>query len=920
VSSFDRGSQIGRYVITGVIGRGGMGVVYAAHDPTLDRRVALKLIDVDDDPAGADRLVREARALAKLSDPHVVTVYDAGEHAGQVFIAMQLVDGEDLGRAVATREPPPEQILSWFYQAGLGLAAAHDAGLVHRDFKPSNVLIDRQGRVAVTDFGLARTIGSTPSQPPEERLTRVGAMPGTPAYMSPEQHTMQPATALSDQFSFCVALWEAIMGQHPFIEGARESMAPFAIGYAIYDGPLLMPAKIPVAKAVLDALMRGLDRDPTKRFPDMRALLTALEPPSTKRVWPYAVSAAITLGGLAIAGVWVALDHAGPEGASCDSIAQARTAAIWSTATQGEIGKQFAATQRPYAAQAAGVFDKGIDRYVTAWQSLATDTCTVQRGERPTPELERSDLATRRAACLELRLEALRGLVELVRGEARPEFVDRASGMVDGLPDIDDCADASSVAAPPPALAPQVASLEHELDLADARVNGGDYEQGTKQLQALVPRIDAVDWPPLQARAHTVLGLALGRLFRPSRDELGKAAALAVAHHDDREAARALAAEVLAAGYDAQPDAVSALAPLAKAYAERTGDAALIVDADIAYGRALVRVKRYKDAVPLCKAALAEARTKLDGTKEVDTANDCLVESLGPSGAIAELSAMLDALIADREKRLGKDHPQVADFLTVQATIEMRTGKLEPAFAKAERILAIRRKAFPANHVKIAEALSTLVEVEIAQGKVADAKRDAAEALGIADAWAKANPTAPTLVLTSLHTRLATLAQATGDHAGAVTHYQQAADLLRARPGGAESLELAVLLLNYGQVRAADNIEAGIGLVGEAHAILDRLGDPRAALATPVLAELYVQGHRYADARKLLEGVHVDAATQPDVAAMVDFDLAQSLAETGGSETTAHQLATDARALLAKLGPGQAADLKRIDVWLAKHP
>jgi serine/threonine protein kinase len=188
-----RGTMVGRYQIIKLIGRGGMGSVYAAHDPNLDRQVALKLLHSTHNYEAAERMIREAQALARLDDPHVVQVYDAGEYDDQVFITMQLVDGEDLGTALARKKHSVPQIIGWFCAAGRGLAAAHDAGLIHRDFKPNNVLIDRRGRIAVTDFGLARSLDPVPEQ---RHLTGLGAIMGTPAYMSPEQHgqlTTSPA-------------------------------------------------------------------------------------------------------------------------------------------------------------------------------------------------------------------------------------------------------------------------------------------------------------------------------------------------------------------------------------------------------------------------------------------------------------------------------------------------------------------------------------------------------------------------------------------------------------------------------------------------------------------------------------------------------------------------------------------------------
>ena len=281
------GVLVGRYITTGVLGRGGMGVVYSAHDPVLRRPVALKLLHRADH-ASAGRLIREAQALARLSNPHVVAVYDAGEYDGdQVFIAMQHVDGQDLATVLAQRRPSRAQILEWFIAAGRGLAAAHAAGLVHRDFKPANVLLDRNGNVAVTDFGLARAV--LPNG--QAQQTNMAALTGTPAYMSPEQHGMQPATQASDQFSFCLALWEALFEQHPYIEGPLASLSTVEIGCAIFDAPLIPPPRLgDVPRRVADALVRGLERKPTARWQSMPALLAAIAPAPRLRRWPIVVA------------------------------------------------------------------------------------------------------------------------------------------------------------------------------------------------------------------------------------------------------------------------------------------------------------------------------------------------------------------------------------------------------------------------------------------------------------------------------------------------------------------------------------------------------------------------------------------------------------------------------------------------------
>ena len=304
------GVQVGRYITTGVLGRGGMGVVYAAHDPVLRRPVALKLLH-SAQPTSAEHLIREAQALARLSNPHVVAVYDAGEYDGdQVFIAMQHVDGEDLATVLAKRRPTRTQILDWFIAAGRGLAAAHAAGLVHRDFKPANVLLDRSGNVAVTDFGLARQVLADG----QARQTNIAAPTGTPAYMSPEQHGMQPASQASDQFSFCLALWEALFEQHPYVVKSNETLSAVELGCAILDAPLIPPPPLgDVPSRVAEALARGLERNPAARWPSMPALLAEIAPRSRQRRGPILVAGLV--GAVVATAAALAFTRVGPSDA-----------------------------------------------------------------------------------------------------------------------------------------------------------------------------------------------------------------------------------------------------------------------------------------------------------------------------------------------------------------------------------------------------------------------------------------------------------------------------------------------------------------------------------------------------------------------------------------------------------------------------
>jgi len=294
-------TRVGRYALLRRLGAGGMGVVYSAYDEELDRKVALKLVAADRlGAATVARVRREAQALARLSHPNVVHVYEVGEAEGHAFVAMEFVAGQTLRAYQEGPDRSVEEILGAYAQAGRGLAAAHAAGLIHRDFKPENALVGDDGRVRVVDFGLARFFGHSggeaASARPEAglegqalaghealaehddmsngscRLTASGALVGTPAYMSPEQLRGGEAEARSDLFSFCAALYEAIYGSRPF---AGADVA--ALRGAIEGGMIAAPVHERHLPAPLqDALMRGLAADPADRWPDMEALLGAL--------------------------------------------------------------------------------------------------------------------------------------------------------------------------------------------------------------------------------------------------------------------------------------------------------------------------------------------------------------------------------------------------------------------------------------------------------------------------------------------------------------------------------------------------------------------------------------------------------------------------------------------------------------------
>jgi serine/threonine protein kinase len=313
--SLYRGSSLGRYIIIEMVGTGGMGVVYAAYDPELDRRVAIKLLHPFRDGSGSAgtraRLLREAQALARVTHPSVIPVYDVGMFEDEVFLVEEYLDGGTLASWTDGKRPWRE-VLEAFYRAGRGLHAAHAAGIVHRDFKPENVLLGRDGRVRVTDFGLARaeegadfdddTVTQEIVLPDSGRrlsapLTEQGAVVGTPAYMSPEQHRGQAADARSDQFSFCVSLYEALYGERPF---ASKDTTCARVREA--------PTGSQVPTWLRRVLMRGLSADRVQRFASMSALLDALSvKPKRRQARRAALAAALAIacgGALAARLAW----------------------------------------------------------------------------------------------------------------------------------------------------------------------------------------------------------------------------------------------------------------------------------------------------------------------------------------------------------------------------------------------------------------------------------------------------------------------------------------------------------------------------------------------------------------------------------------------------------------------------------------
>jgi tRNA A-37 threonylcarbamoyl transferase component Bud32 len=469
----DRGTTVGRYVIIDVVGAGGMGVVYSAFDPELDRKVALKLLRpearIDAGRVRArDRLLREAQAMAKLSHPNVLPVFDVGTYESAVFIALEFIDGETMRAWIDRTRPGWQRVLEVMSAAARGLSAAHAEGLVHRDFKPENVLLGRRGDVRVMDFGLARaaseldsgggdsttTEGRTADVVDASNLTKTGFVLGTPAYMAPEQHRGAVLDARADQFAFCVSLYEALYGERPFPGRSASEVLAAVTGRAVRPAP----RNSAVPRWLRRVVLRGLAPDPADRWPSLDALRLELD---RDRRGPVRIGALV----VTTAAVAVAAGFAYGRSASADSPCLGHAedlAEVWSDQRRAAIAAQFAATGLGYAADTWTRVETSLAGYVATWTTERMDACEASRPRREQGEA----VVDPRSACLDRRRTQLDALLE-VFASADAGVVERAVAAASGL-------DAPSTCSSPAALGPDLQTPSPEVAAEVERLRGSD--------------------------------------------------------------------------------------------------------------------------------------------------------------------------------------------------------------------------------------------------------------------------------------------------------------------------------------------------------------------------------------------------------------------------------------------------------------
>lgn len=720
--SSDLPTTIDRYQIQRLIGGGAFGKVYQAYDPTIDRAVAIKVLREADIAGAPERLLREAKVMATVSHANVAAVFDAGIlGAGadaRVFIVMELVVGDNL-RQWLQSTPARDRIVDVMRQAGRGLAAAHGAGVIHGDFKPENMLVGNDGRVRVVDFGLAHNTAtfdsSSVASPPGDSaapamtaslLHKTGGLIGTPAYMAPEQFRGQAADALSDQFSFGVVLWEALLQQRPFVGATVDNLV------AAMVQPLARPRG--VSAPVATAMQRSLTLDSKHRFANMEALLTALDPPQrrSRRRLIAAIAATATIS--AGTAVWQRRQHA----VASDGCAQ--TVAVLATHWNAAKRAALVAGGNADVARASKI----LDDYAHAWQLARLDSCQAASVRHE----QSADLTIRRNACLTDRLAAL-GAVATELGNA--SNAGKALSLAQQLPALAPCDDFANLAdiVPLPsdaAARTEVEALTDELTQARTAIIRSDLKGALAVAQRVDARAAALNYMPLRAHANVWISQAQTALGDAAAATLSARAAFdfALAARDQRVAL--YAASVLAFGGATDPrqrDESLRWVATAKSLLATVHD--LDLEAKVANAEGNV----YLTAGDGAKARPAFERT-IAIFRSIDPNHANLGSTLAMLGVVdleAGNVAAANSELAEAQQRIaqsfGNEHPENASALVNLAGAEIAVGNYDAATEHITNALAIWQTAYGAGQAYDAYAYLTLATAQLARGQL-DAARD----------------------------------------------------------------------------------------------------------------------------------------------------------------------------------------------------
>jgi eukaryotic-like serine/threonine-protein kinase len=724
----------GRYALVERIGAGGMGTVYRAHDAELDRDVAIKLLrGHPTDGTAPLRLLRESRALAQLAHPHVVAIFDVVDLEGDLAIVMELVRGRSLRQWAAEDVRSDREILSVYVQAGRGLAAAHAVGLVHRDFKPDNAMVGDDGRVRVMDFGLALASSSTvtdgdtsgddgTSAPGGGRLTRTGAVVGTPAYMAPEQFGSDPIDARADQFAFCVSLWEHLFGERPY-----PGDTPVELARNVAEGRIRLPASSQRAGALRRILERGLRPDPDERWPDLASLLDAIEQVAARRRRRILVTAAVVMvtgfGGERAAAAIVDENRRAGCRAQAEGIEQ-----VWNDASRVRLTESVTGSALQTAETSLEHALPVLDEYVAQWEATYAELCVATEvdGARS------AELWAASRACLSDRRSSLDVLLDTLSDAPSEVAVMGMVASVIGLDRIEPCESDAAVA-----LAfdegrpsdPDTEALRHDLRRLRALESTGKYVQAAELAARLLAataqhssarlRVEVLDTAGRVAEARGDFGEAqelLGRAFdealRAGEDDLAfrAASALLPVVGDGRGSiAEAHVWARVASGLESR---LGAGGDLGRALLH--GNLGNLFELDAKPDKAL---EEHEKALTIFESVLGSEHPYV------------AVAHHGVGGALHSLGRYEDARAAFTraldifQRTYGPHHPHVGRTLNNLGNQAFALGRLDEAQREYERACDVLAAALGGDHVAVAMARVNLADVYGAQGRLEQAER-----------------------------------------------------------------------------------------------------------------------------------------------------------------------------------------------------
>jgi len=713
------GDKLGRYELVDVVGLGSMGVVWSARDPELRRTVALKLLWGEDRADARARLLREARVLARLRHPNVLVIYDVGEHDGRVFLATELVAGSNLRTWLEEQRPTWRAIVDAFVLAGRGLEAAHAAGIVHRDFKPQNVLVEPEGtgqtpRVLVTDFGLARAMDGASTAPPEAESgpmsldqTQAGSVVGTPAYMAPEVLATAPADDKADQFSFCVALWEALYGSRPHDADDLDGLYVQA-----RKGPPKPPPEATCPVGLGEVLQRGLAPRPEQRFDSIAALLSALRAAATDRgsvARSRLVAGVVGLATIAGAAVAIAVveDERPDPKSSCDA-----PSSVWTASRRDATKAAFESSGRPFADDVWHRVDRSMVEYESEWNTAFERTCLART------EDAQECLHRRHAA-----FDALAG----VFAEADETTVLHATSLLTSLMPPQRCEDTSIATTRPPwPAAPElrqpVAKLRRQLARVRMLEGATKLTEASDALKPLIEAARETGYTPVVAEA-LALEAEIAREAGRAEDAIAlNRDVLAMAESSGYDLLKVDAAVGLFTPLAAMGrlDEAKGFADLAEATLERIGG-----DDDYAARVAYFRGELAQRAGEL-DACLEHQRRALQlwqntGSPNVGFGHHGLATALRLAGRANEALEHQQQAIAELDRVRGPHHPAAAQARAGLGLVLLELDRPEQAVTALELSVTRLADAFGANSPNLAQALTAYATALRQAGRLQEA-------------------------------------------------------------------------------------------------------------------------------------------------------------------------------------------------------